>query len=75
MQTLTNQEQLVNIMETEGQKNLNSDIVWVAKFEGITEAIACYDMGFELTGMELDKEYYDAAVKRLECHKQQLTLF
>jgi len=38
-------------------------------------AIACYDMGFELTGMELDKEYYDAAVKRLENHKQQLTLF
>jgi len=38
-------------------------------------AIACYDGGFELTGMELDKEYYDAAVKRLENHKQQLTLF
>ena len=38
-------------------------------------AIACYDGGFELTGMELDKEYYDAATKRLETHKQQLTFF
>jgi len=38
-------------------------------------AIACYDMGFDLTGYEIDKEYYDAAVKRLENHKKQLTLF
>lgn len=36
-------------------------------------AIACYDMGFDLTGYEIDKEYYDAAVKRLENHKKQLT--
>ena len=38
-------------------------------------AIACYDMGFDLTGFEIDKEYFDAAVKRLENHKKQLTLF
>lgn len=36
-------------------------------------AIACYDMGFDLTGYEIDKEYYEAAVKRLENHKKQLT--
>lgn len=36
-------------------------------------AIACYDMGFDLTGYEIDKEYFDAAVKRLENHKKQLT--
>ena len=36
-------------------------------------AIACYDMGFDLTGYEIDKEYYDAAVKRLDNHKKQLT--
>lgn len=36
-------------------------------------AIACYDMGFDLTGYEIDKEYYDAALKRLENHKKQLT--
>lgn len=38
-------------------------------------AIACYDMGFDLTGYEIDKDYYDAAVKRLENHKKQQTLF
>ncbi len=35
--------------------------------------VACYDMGFDLTGYEIDKDYYDAAVKRLENHKRQLT--
>lgn len=38
-------------------------------------AIACYDMGFSLTGYEIDKDYYDAAVKRLDNHKKQLTLY
>ena len=38
-------------------------------------AIACHDMGFDLTGYEIDKDYYDAAVKRLDNHKLQLTLF
>jgi len=36
-------------------------------------AIACYDMGFDLTGFEIDKDYFDAAVKRLDNHKKQLT--
>lgn len=38
-------------------------------------AIACYDMGFDLTGYEIDKDYFEAASKRLENHKKQLTLF
>jgi len=38
-------------------------------------AIACHDMGFDLTGYEIDKDYYDSAVKRLDNHKLQLTLF
>lgn len=38
-------------------------------------AIACYDMGFDLTGYEIDKDYFDAAVKRLENHKKQMVLF
>lgn len=37
--------------------------------------IACNDLGFDLTWMELDKDYYDAAVKRFEKHKQQGSLF
>jgi len=38
-------------------------------------AIACYNLGFELTACELDKDYYEAAMKRLEQHKAQQRLF
>ena len=37
-------------------------------------AIACWDMGFDLTACELDKDYYEAAMKRLRIHQAQLTL-
>lgn len=33
--------------------------------------IACYDMGFEYMGFEIDKEYYKTAQKRLEDFKSQ----
>jgi len=38
-------------------------------------AIACHNLKFDLTACELDKEYFDSAIKRLEQHKKQLTLF
>ncbi len=38
-------------------------------------AIACHNLGFELTACELDKDYYEAAMKRLEQHKAQQRLF
>ena len=38
-------------------------------------ALACHNLKFELTACELDKEYYDAAVKRLKIYQQQLTIF
>ena len=38
-------------------------------------AIACHNLGYELTGCELDKDYYEAAMKRIEQHKQQQRLF
>jgi len=38
-------------------------------------AIACHDYNFDLTGCEIDKEYYDNAVKRLNIHKMQGKLF
>ena len=38
-------------------------------------AIACHNLGFELTGCELDKDYYVAAIKRIEQHKAQQRLF
>jgi site-specific DNA-methyltransferase (adenine-specific) len=34
-------------------------------------AIACWDMGFDLDICELDKDYFDAAVKRFENHIAQ----
>ena len=34
-------------------------------------AIACHNLGFELTGYEIEKEYFEAAKKRIEQHKQQ----
>ena len=38
-------------------------------------AIACYNLGFDLTACELDKDYYEAAIKRIEQHKAQTRLF
>lgn len=38
-------------------------------------AIACHNLGFELTGCELDKDYYEAAMKRINEHKQQIRMF
>ena len=38
-------------------------------------AIACHNLKFDLTACELDKDYYDAAIKRLKQHQQQLTMF
>jgi site-specific DNA-methyltransferase (adenine-specific) len=38
-------------------------------------AIACHDYGFDLTACELDKEYFDKAIERIENHKAQLKLF
>ena len=38
-------------------------------------AIACHNLGYDLTACELDKEYFDAAMKRLKQHQAQLTMF
>ena len=38
-------------------------------------AIACHNLGYDLTACELDTEYYNAAIKRLKEHKQQLRMF
>ena len=37
-------------------------------------AIACHDLEYDLTACELDTEYYDAAMKRINNHKKQLKL-
>jgi len=38
-------------------------------------AIACHNRGFDLTGFEIDSEYYNNAVERLRVHQSQLTMF
>jgi len=38
-------------------------------------AIACHDYGFDLTACELDKEYFDKAMQRINNHTNQTKLF
>jgi site-specific DNA-methyltransferase (adenine-specific) len=38
-------------------------------------AIACHDYKFDLTACELDKEYYEKAIERINNHVKQLKLF
>ena len=38
-------------------------------------AIACHNLGYDLTGYEIDKDYYESAIKRLEQHKSQIRMF
>ena len=38
-------------------------------------AIACHDYGFDLTACELDKEYFDKAMERINNHTAQTKLF
>ena len=38
-------------------------------------AIACYNLGYDLEGYELDKEYFEAAKKRLHQHQSQIRMF
>lgn len=37
--------------------------------------IAAYDMGFDFTGFEIDKDYFDASEKRFKQHIAQLKIF
>ncbi len=37
-------------------------------------AIACHNLGFDLVGCELDKDYFEAAKKRLQQHQSQLRI-
>ena len=38
-------------------------------------AIACHNLGYDLTACELDPDYYAAAMKRIDNHKNQKRLF
>lgn len=38
-------------------------------------AIACWDLGFDITGFEIDEDYFKAGIERVERHKKQVQLF
>jgi site-specific DNA-methyltransferase (adenine-specific) len=38
-------------------------------------AIACHKLGFELVACELDKDYYESAIKRIQNYTAQQTIF
>jgi site-specific DNA-methyltransferase (adenine-specific) len=38
-------------------------------------ALACHNLKYDLTGCELDKEYYDSAMLRLNNHQSQTRMF
>ena len=38
-------------------------------------AIACHNLGFDLEGYELDKDYFESAKKRLKQHQSQIRIF
>ena len=38
-------------------------------------AIACYNLGYDLTACEINKDYYNSAIDRIEKHKAQKKLF
>lgn len=38
-------------------------------------AVACWDLRYDLTGCEINKEYYDKGIEQLEQHKKQLQFF
>lgn len=40
-----------------------------------SHAIACNNLGFELTACELDKDYYEASIKRIQQANNQLRMF
>ena len=51
------------------------DTILDTHFGSLSIGIACHDLKFDLTAIELDKDYYEQAKKRLELHQRQLTLF
>ena len=62
-------EKLLMTYDKEGDKILDTHL------GSGSIAIACHNLGYDLTACELDKEYFEAAIKRIEQHKQQIRMF
>ena len=51
------------------------DLILDTHVGSASSLIACYDLGFDAVGFELDEDYYRMSTERLEQHKSQLNLF
>jgi len=60
---------LLDTYAKEGDKILDTHL------GSMSIAIACHDYGFNLTGCELDKDYFDKGIKRVKNHVAQQKLF
>ena len=62
-------EWLLNNYAKQGDKILDTHV------GSASSLIACYNLGFDYMGFELDEDYYNAATRRLEARKNQLDIF
>lgn len=61
-------EWLLNNYATKGDKILDTHV------GSGSSLIACYNLGFDFMGFEIDKDYYELACKRLKEYQKQLRL-
>lgn len=50
------------------------DVILDTHVGSASSLIACEDFGFKYVGFEIDKEYFDKGVKRLEQNRAQITI-
>jgi site-specific DNA-methyltransferase (adenine-specific) len=62
-------EWLLNNYAKQGDKILDTHV------GSASSLIACYNLGFDYVGFELDEDYYKAACKRIEARKNQMDMF
>lgn len=66
----------INIMEYFIEKSSNIGDMVLDCFSGSgSTAIAAHNTGRNFIGYEIEKEYYDISIKRLEHHQSQLSMF
>lgn len=41
----------------------------------MSSVVACLNLGFEIVGSELDKDYFEAGIKRVEQSQKQIRMF
>ena len=60
---------LLHKYANEGDKILDTHL------GSMSSVIACIDYKFDITGCELDPDYFDAGIKRVKTHLSQTKLF